>query len=834
MSFADCIREGLVGAQKKGFVTEKQAKDLTREYDELVNKYKDTLGEGYAEKAASDFIDRKQQIVIAENEANVRHAVFQNKLQGEIENKLKLDEQNYNAMNKAQKKVNRAPSAHHVVGDLYQDIMTRQNSISKRMMVRMVDFFDEHASRMAGFTQKTEQIPNVVRAVLGERTPNDMANQFGDTIRSVFDDLHEMYRQAGGIIGKVPNYFPQVHNPVKLKNVDFKTWRDEILPRLDRENMIDYDTGLPMDDARLLEQMKGDYEAITTNGLSEAALRLEEGLKTTGRGGDVFKRKQQSRFYRFKSADDFLEYNEAFGLGNEGLYEAIMGQVSTMSRDIALMQKLGPKPNAMARYFDFTMEAKGVGQNSRRFVNGMYDLVSGRLGDYGTLPFAYRFIEGTKALTRFFLGGAAVSALPDSVFVRQALKMNGFNEIKAMKRYFNGVNPASPVNQRAMQRFTTVMQSVQGNSLQAARFIDDITTDGGKVVQTINFLSGAIIRASGLTKLTDQGRMSVMAGIMGEFDEFKLNKTPFGQINPEIKNTMARYGMGKKDYDIILKAESFTEDATNAGFITAQNILSVEGIPRETLVDVATKYDDMVTAIAEIAVNEPTLRTRAATTGAAIGDARTGSALRATVSSLSSFKSFPITVLQNFVLPLTRRAASGKRADVLNLAETLALTTIIGGAVYQAKSIQRGETARDMDDPKFWFAAAMQGGGLGLFGDFLFDDYSRYGHSLAQSLAGPVVSTYGDATKVVFGNFQKALDDGTESNFANDAWRFSSKFIPGKTLWYARLPIERVMINGVDQLLDPNYKKRINAREKRLKKTQGQKYWWKPGNLLPN
>lgn len=830
MSFRDCISENLSDS-----LTPKQREDLLAEYDALVERYTETMGDvDAADMAAQKFIAGKQAQIIDENNAKIKHAIYQKRLTKDIEDKLALREKEYNAMNKAQQKVERKPSIHHIIGDLYQSMHTRTQTIARTETLKLVDFYNEHGSKMLGLYQKSEQIPNIVRAMLGEDVPNKQSKLFGSKVKEVFDSLHTRYRAAGGSIGKVTNYFPQVHNPVKLKQVDADTWINDLMPLLDRKKMIDYDTGLPMDDARLLEQMRGDFEGITTNGLNDLAERIDQGYVTRGLGGDVFKRKQQSRFYQFKDADSFIQYNDKYGVGKEGLFDAIGQHIHGMARDIALMEKLGPRPNAMSRYFDVWMESKGVGQNGRNFVNGMYNLASGRLSDYGTLPLLYRFVEGTKALTRFLLGGATVSALPDAVFIRTALKAKGIKQTKAMQNYFNGLNPASKVNQRSLQRFTTVMQGLKGQTLEGARFTDSLGYDGGKVVQGIGFTSSMILRASGLTRLTDQGKMVTMAATMGEFAEHAINKTPYAKLNPEFQNALREFDITPQDYDVIIKAKPFDADGIDGQFITGKDILEVEGVDMRDKLRIAANYDDMVTRMGEIAVNEPTLRTQAITTGAAFApdNAKIGSTTRAVMGALMSFKGFPITVTMNFILPIARKAMSGKRANVMDAVQVLGFTTVLGAMSYQAKSLMRGEEARDMEDPKFWLAAAMQGGGAGIFGDFLFADYSRFNQSFAETLAGPVVGTYGNALRIINGNYNRALDEGTESKFFADAWKEASKFIPGATLWYARLPLERALLDGVTSALDPDFDKKINMREKRMMRDENRGYWWRPNSGL--
>ena len=52
---------------------------------------------------------------------------------------------------------------------------------------------------------------------------------------------------------------------------------------------------------------------------------------------------------------------------------------------------------------------------------------------------------------------------------------------------------------------------------------------------------------------------------------------------------------------------------------------------------------------------------------------------------------------------------------------------------------------------RYWLNALIYGGGLGLFGDFLFADQNRYGGSMAKTLAGPVISFLDDSIQLTIG-----------------------------------------------------------------------------------
>jgi hypothetical protein len=87
-------------------------------------------------------------------------------------------------------------------------------------------------------------------------------------------------------------------------------------------------------------------------------------------------------------------------------------------------------------------------------------------------------------------------------------------------------------------------------------------------------------------------------------------------------------------------------------------------------------------------------------------------------------------------------------------------------------------------DEKFWGAAAVQGGGLGLFGDFIFSDVNRYGQGFAMTVAGPMASFANDTFDLTFGNLFQAIS-GEETNILGEGIKFVENITPDP--WYSQL-----------------------------------------------
>lgn len=827
MTFESCILNNEL-------LTKKQKQELLEEYQGLVKKYRYTMGDmDAASTAAKQFVGVKEAELTRKKMNTVKD--INNYVQ--VNRKMRLAESKVDALK------GKAGIGKFMFGNSYstavrgylEDIYTKVQNVERQHLLGMADVVEKFRSKAAGLSQDTEGFARVVRAVLGDKNVKDEgALADAAAIRKVFDAIHRRYKQAGGIMGKIENYFPQVNNPVLVGRAGFQAWKDFIKPRLDLNKMIDVDTGLPMSMEKLDKLLPDIFESIKTNGLNEIIEKVEKGGQRTGRGGGMASRRAYSRFFHFKDADSFLEYNSRFGHGDSGLFNAMIGHISSMSRDIGIMEEMGPKPESVMQRFSLAMEASGANPQTIRTAQGMYDVLAGRTSFSGELPTWYKVGQNLQDWLRStLLGSAPVSAMSDSFFGAYASKMNGIPPSKFIANYMKLLNPASDQDRRIAKRIALVSGAASGNSFAHARFSDDAGSRG-----VMPWLAGFTNRASGLGVMTDAVRQSALMSAMGHMAELKASKVAWADVEPEIKEAFTRWNMNEGDYNNVMKAQAYVADETGADFLRPEDIAeAAQGMPAPdaaAMLKTAEKYGNWIVNIGQEASNEPRLLTRAITTGAALGDARKGTALRMATSSMMMFKSFGITVMLNHFLPALQRTATARGLDRISRIGTLMLgTTLLGAATLQAKQTVAGKTPMEMDSGKFWKAALMQGGGAGVFGDFLFADYSRFNQNFATTLAGPVAGFVSDAARVFGGNFDKALQDGEKSKFFSDLYQFAERNIPAVKLWYTRLLMERMLLDQGERMIDPNFDTRMHRLENKMQKQSGQEWWWKPGDTSP-
>src|SRR3546814_2942035 len=94
---------------------------------------------------------------------------------------------------------------------------------------------------------------------------------------------------------------------------------------------------------------------------------------------------------------------------------------------------------------------------------------------------------------------------------------------------------------------------------------------------------------------------------------------------------------------------------------------------------------------------------------------------------------------------------------------------------------------RSPTDPATWAAAFVQGGGAGIYGDFLLGESNRFGGGLLQTLAGPTLGAVDDLHDLY--SRVKAGDDSAAAGL-----RFVISNTPFANLFYTRQALDYLIL----------------------------------------
>ena len=212
-------------------------------------------------------------------------------------------------------------------------------------------------------------------------------------------------------------------------------------------------------------------------------------------------------------------------------------------------------------------------------------------------------------------------------------------------------------------------------------------------------------------------------------------------------------------------------------FLRPDDILARTDIADNLKDDLTTKLLNLVSTENKFAV--PTSSTRGRMILA--NKAQPGTIAGEFIQSALMYKSFAIAL--GFTHLARGFAQQGLKGKAKYLVPMLITGTLMGALSYEIKQIVAGKTPTDPSKMgfRYWLAAMVYGGGLGIFGDFLFEDRSRFGRSWYNcSWSSRFV---GDTIDLTIGNaFQ--LINGDKTNFGSEFSNFLQRYTPGSSLWY--------------------------------------------------
>lgn len=191
------------------------------------------------------------------------------------------------------------------------------------------------------------------------------------------------------------------------------------------------------------------------------------------------------------------------------------------------------------------------------------------------------------------------------------------------------------------------------------------------------------------------------------------------------------------------------------------------------------------------------------------------------------FKSFGVAMMQRGFLREYYGGAKG-RGGKLGMSEVRGLATFMAGSIgfgYMAMSMKdlvKGREPRPIDDLRTWQAAASQGGGFGIYGDFLFGEANRFGGGFMQTLGGPTVSK-AEQVYQLWSAFKRGDDTAAK------AVKLAYTNAPYLNLFYLRTAADYLVLYELQEAMNPGYLRRM---ERNVKTNNDQEFWMRPSEVV--
>jgi hypothetical protein len=650
--------------------------------------------------------------------------------------------------------------------------------------------------------------------------------------------------RAGAYIRPLEGYIiKQTHDPDAIRRAgglgygpdsaaaSFRAWSEFILPLLDHEKTF---AGVE-DPAKFL---KGAHEGILTglhNKPTEGNVDVNSAFNSTGA---LAKRLSQPRVLHFKDADAAFTYNQTFGI--KDFKETVLQQIRHRARAISLLENFGPNPE---RTFDRIVmalknDAKGAKDDVRQLksiddwrTKASFNELIGK-NDIPSSPSLAKLGAAVRAIQNMAkLGGAAITSIADKAFLHSEMTYQGISHIDAMTKSMLAVAEGRPDAERRS------MLNLMGAAVDG--FIGSVVTrfsEHDNRAGMLFRLQQKFFTLNGMNWWNDIHKgaaAELMAAHLAEHAHLPTDKLPV-----ELANTLKLYGIEGDMWNVVREA---AQEVNGRKYITPDAIAQIPDGRMFDLMDArkieptATNLlrmrDDVETRLrtyfadrVDIAVPTPGNEERVY----AHWNSQAGTPLGEAVRMVMLFKAMPITVLQKVI----GRELYGHGSDTIlkwlqndrtgnfRMAQLIALSTVGGYIAGAIKDALKGRTPKDPTDPKTIQDAMLRGGGMGIYGDFLFNEYDRSYRSGLATAAGPVI-----------GQIDQVADIYSRIKGGEDASNQTGKLLLGNApftnLFYIRPVLDYLILWNLQEMADPGS---LYRNERRVEQQNGQGFFVSPSD----
>lgn len=668
------------------------------------------------------------------------------------------------------------------------------------------------------------------------------ARKIAEIIAKHNEAMRVRLNREGAFIGKRDGFFAsQSHNQYRIHKTGFDKWSADIEARLDFDKM----GILPADRAKFLSSA---YDAISSgvrldrmSDMSKSeADKVQELFSKSFKGPrNIARAISAARTIEFKTPRDAIEYSRVYGHGS--LRESIVGGLDARARKLGMMRILGHNPEAMIKGVVGEAREKYRGDGKKlagfqaKFIDNIDNVLKEVTGDINITRSSkehnWANVSSIMQLHQIFtkLGKVILSVPSDLAITASSRMYQGRSLFGAWQDTM-----LAPV-----MRLSGGERRIAAEHLRAG--IDGMTGAMMSRFNPTDEFSGRMAKAAQLffklnllTPWTD-GLQSGITIILSR-DMASVAGKAFDDLPPAKQRLLRIYGLDGKNWEV---ARLAVKNIEGGKYLLAGEVGGVRGAvftgmteaqQNALRTDVENRLWNLYKSEAEMAVIEPGARERAIMRQGLGRGTPAGVAIR----QLMLFKSFGTTVLTKGLGRHVHGSGAKTLRELLQrgAGENLALANLIAGmwllgiASYQAKQIGNGREPRELDG-KTIMAGLLQGGGAGIYGDFLFGEYNRFGGGALGTMAGPSVGTMADAVSL----WQKAVGVAVEGDgdLRGDSVRFAKSNIPGANLIWTQKALDYLVFYNLQEMINPGYLRRM---ERRVERENNQRFLVPPSEVI--
>ena len=569
------------------------------------------------------------------------------------------------------------------------------------------------------------------------------------------------------------------------------------------------------------------YMRFIYNTLVGNKIQMSDAASNIYGSRDFAKGAGSKRVLHYKTADDWFNYHLKFGTGT--LQEAYYSGIMTAGRNIGMIDRLGTKP--IDNFEKIRLGVQSVlaeaGRDTGKISNATpfkkwMNVIDGSMHtpDNFVLAKVGAIIRTVGDISK--LGGAGISATADLAIYGSEMKHQGDVFLGSMAD--------------AMAALAQIRQNPEFKDIAEGLgfMIDGIIHDTANRNSAGDFnskgateIKRAFFKLNLLTWWTNTLKENAMLGMANYYAKQKNLK--FNQLNKPLQNLFNVYNIDSVKWDVIRK-QAMTKASDGREFINISQLDNISDIDMERILgrsDLSktelqiqkTNFKYSVSGIlidrSIHAVIQPDARVRGVMTQGLLKGTGMGEA----IAFLGQFKGFPMALVNMVVGRDVGFIKKGPNQDIgrgiRGMGATFVTLVMLGYVAMSLKDLLKGKKLRDPRLKSTWFAAAAQGGGLGIYGDVLFREQRNSG-SIVSGLVGPGATTIADVLLAV--NYGIRGEGGAAGKAA---YRAVSQNIPFANLFYIKAAFDYIIGYQMMETMSPGVLKRV---EKRMKKDYNQEY----------
>lgn len=642
------------------------------------------------------------------------------------------------------------------------------------------------------------------------------AQKLAEIIRKWQEKARLDQNAEGAAIGKLNDYIGrQSHDVTLLRKAaglavraddprHFEAWRDFIRP------LLDYDRTNVSD-----EFLREAYVGLVSGDHLKAGSESPSGFVGPR---NLAKKASASRVLHFKDADSWLAYNERFGVGS--LSESVVHSLDLAAQNVGLMRVFGTNPG-----FVLNAAAEKLAA-SMRDQPGVLKKFNARLP---ALERMLAYLDGSTRVpeNELLAEWGTWGRLIQSMTKLPLMLLSQFGDLATFAsemKYTHGMSYLGAIGD-AVSGLGKGLGDAERNKLlsQIGVFADgmsaDLQTKFGAVDQPRGRAAEYQQKFFGLVGARWwNGTLRRRAAEITSHGLGLERNTAYESLSKDLRRSMGLYEITAADWNKI---------RGNVREFEGREFIVPEGLGGETERKLRAFIADRV----DYAVLNPGAKTNYYMMWGT--DLKRGTAAGEAIRFIGQFKGYPISFVERVLgrevygrgADTLGQALTNKNGEMVALAQMVVWSTALGYVSMTAKELAKGKEPRDVSDPKVawrtFLAASAQGGGLGIYGDFLFGEANRSGRGTASTLLGPMISDIAGMDdlfkRAVRGEASAGEALGTAMKAAAGAHPVASVVVNG----YPRIALDYLILYRLQEELSPGYLRRM---ESRMRKENAQEY----------